>query len=441
MSPTVPDIAHLLIALGLLLVAAHAVGHLFALLRQPRVIGELVGGLLLGPTLLGTLAPGTEAWLFPATGTVPTVVGWFSQMGLLLLMFCSGVEMRSIFARDERRLVAWVTVTGLAIPFAAGLAAFRLADANALIGSAHSRPALLLVFALAIAVTSIPVISRIMFDLGIIDTRFARIVLGVAVLEDVVVYVVLAIALGLAAASDGDSFGLPALLGLSEASPASMALHTVVTLAFFVAMLTIGTSTYAWSRRQGWNLLVRGNPIGYHLVFLFAGTLACVLLGITPMFGAFLAGIAASATRDPADVAARESIKSFSFAFFVPIYFAVVGLQLDLLRDLDLGFFAWFLLLACVVKSGSVFLGARLGGEPRTGAWSLAIATNARGGPGIVLASVTFAAGIISSSLFAALVMLAVVTSMLAGTWLARMVRLGTLPREQRRVFPLDRIV
>jgi Kef-type K+ transport system membrane component KefB len=428
---TGPEVAHLLLALGLLLVAAHAVGHAFTLLRQPRVIGELAGGLLLGPTLLGAVSPRAESWIFAGTGPTSSVISWSSQLGLLLLMFCSGAEMRSVFRRDERRVVAWVTVLGVALPFLVGLGAFRLIDSSALIGPAHSRPALVLVFALAIAVTSIPVISRIMLDLGIIETSFARVVLGVAVLEDVIVYVVLAVALGLAAAPGDEQLGVAAALGLSPSSAPAIAVHTTVTVVFFALMLTIGARAFCWLRARSWNLLARSNEIAYHLVFVFAATLACVVLGITPLFGAFLAGIAASSAREPADVAARESVKAFSVAFFVPIYFAVVGLQLDLLRDLDLLFFAGFLLLACVVKSASVYLGARLGGEGRSGATNLAVALNARGGPGIVLASVTYAAGVISAEFCATLVMLAVVTSMLAGSWLGRVTRLGRPLREE----------
>ena len=433
MATSGPEVAHLLLALGLLLVAAHGVGHVFTLLRQPRVIGELTGGLLLGPTLLGTLSARTESWVFPGSGSTANVLGWFSQLGLLLPMFCSGSEMRSMFRRDERRVVISVTVAGVALPFLAGLAAFRVIDSSALMGTAHSRTALVLVFALAIAVTSIPVISRIMLDLGIIESSFARVVLGVAVLEDVIVYVVLAVALGLAAAPGGEQFGLPAALGLSASSALAIVLHTAMTVTFFVLMLTVGAKSFCWSRRLRWNVLAQSNPIAYHLVFLFAATLACLLLGITPLFGAFLAGIAVSLDREPLDVAARESVKAFSFAFFVPIYFAIVGLQLDLLHDLDVAFFAGFLLLACAVKSASVYLGARLAGEIRSAAANLAVAANARGGPGIVLASVAYGAGVISAQFCAALVMLAVVTSMLAGTWLGHVVRLGQPLRGEPR--------
>jgi Kef-type K+ transport system membrane component KefB len=167
------------------------------------------------------------------------------------------------------------------------------------------------------------------------------------------------------------------------------------------------------------------NPLAYLLLFIFGGALLCIVLGVTALFGAFLAGIAASAAKGPKVVAARESIRSISFAFFIPVYFATVGLQLDLVRHFDVVFFAWFLLFACLAKSGSVYLGARLAGEGSRASRNLAIATNARGGPGIVLASVTYAAGIISQEFYAALVMLALVTSMLAGTWLGHIVRSG----------------
>jgi len=431
MGTTGPEVAQVLAAVGLLLVAAHGVGHAFAGLRQPRVIGELIGGVLLGPTVLGTVAPGAQAWLFPTEGSAAIVLGWSSQLGLLLLMFCSGVEMRSVLRRDERRVVAWVTVTGVALPFLAGVVAFRLVDSSELLGEARSETALLLVFALAIAVTSIPVIARIMLDLGVIETSFARVVLGVAVLEDVVVYVVLALALGMAVTPTGETFGLPGMLGLDPGSILALGLHTSVTIAFFVVMLTVAGTAFSWSRRQRWNVVANGNPIAYQLVFLLGSTLTCLLLGITPMFGAFLAGIAASAERTEGGNQAHESIKAFSFAFFVPLYFAGVGLQLDLFHDLDPVFFGWFLLLACCVKSTSVYVGARLGGETPPGARNMAIATNARGGPGIVLASVTYAAGIISVEFYASLVMLAVVTSMLAGAWLGRTVRLGKPLRDE----------
>jgi Kef-type K+ transport system membrane component KefB len=99
--------------------------------------------------------------------------------------------------------------------------------------------------------------------------------------------------------------------------------------------------------------------------------------------------------------------------------------RLDLAHHYDAVFFLWFLALATVAKTASVYAGARLGGEPRAGAWNLGVAMNARGGPGIVLATVTYAAGVIDQEFYAALVLLAIVTSLAAGSWLGRLVRVG----------------
>jgi len=113
------------------------------------------------------------------------------------------------------------------------------------------------------------------------------------------------------------------------------------------------------------------------------------------------------------------------------IYFAIVGLQLDLVRGFSPGFFLLFLLLACAIKGGSVYLGARLAGQASASSWNLAVALNARGGPGIVVASVAYGAGIIGQPFYAVLVMLAIVTSLFAGSWLAHVPRERLLTQEQ----------
>ncbi len=433
------EMAGVLVVLGLLVSAAHVVGHLFTLAHQPRVIGEIVGGLILGPTVLGALLPAWQAALFTGSTAGTAVVGWSAQLGLLLLMFCSGAEMRTTFEHGERRLVAMVAVAGVTVPFAAGLLVVVALDPAGLMGPAHDATALTLVFGLAVAVTSIPVISRIMVDLGIIDTSFARVVLGIAVLEDVVVYVVLALALGLVTMPDGDVFGVPALLGLRPGSPATLTFHVIATLGFLAAMVLLGSRGYRRLRRSQWNLLASSSPVAFDLVFLFGATLGALALGITPMFGAFLAGIATTrGNRDDAvphaedGAQTRAAIRTFSFAFFVPVYFAAVGVQLDLLHRFDPMFFAWFTVFACAVKSASAYAGARLAGEPPRGSGHIALATNARGGPGIVLASVSFGAGIVSEEFFTSLVLLAIATSLVTGTWLGRIVRSGRPLREER---------
>jgi Kef-type K+ transport system membrane component KefB len=426
---------HVLLALGLLLIAAHGVGFLFAWARQPRVIGEILGGLLLGPTVLGQIAPGVMETAFPESDRVTLpVLGAVYQLGLLLLMFCSGLEVRSSFQKGERRTALFITIAGTIIPFVLGLGLLfsgsatdiAFLDTSRFHGDRATDPAFLLVFAVAIAVTSIPVISRIMFDLGLLETAFARIVLGAAVIEDIALYIVLAIALGMAGAADGAApvFGLEGMLGIEPASLGSTIYHVIAPLAFIGGALSLGPALFERARRSRFNLLARSSPIAFLLVVMLFMTGICALLGVTPMFGAFVGGMVIGSLNE--DLAgARAAIKEFSFAFFVPVYFAIVGLKLDLDRDFEVLYFVFFLVFACAAKSISVYWGARAAQESKSGALNLAVAMNARGGPGIVLASVAYDAGIVNEPFYAKLVMLAIVTSLMAGTWLERIVQRG----------------
>ena len=430
MTLTTNDLAHLLLALAVLLAFAHGMGFLFIRLRQPRVIGEILGGLVLGPTVFGELAPELQRIVFPDTpgDATMTVLGAIYQLGLLLLMFCSGLEIRSAFRRGERKTALAVTLTGTLFPFCLGLALLPFLDMEAFRGSAGNEDAFLLVFAVAVAVTSIPVISKILFDLGIVETDFARIVLSAAVLEDIILYVVLAIALGMVVEGHGagptQAFSLVGILGLGEQTEWRILYHVVATVGFFAVSLLLGPRLYRLAEVARLNILRNSSPVAYQLLFLLVMTGAAVFLGIAPMFGAFVAGmIASTSTQDPTDT--RSTIKTFSFAFFIPVYFAIVGWRLNLLHAFDLPFFIFFLAFACLAKAASVWFGARLAGESRAGALNLAVAMNARGGPGIVLASLAFDAAIVSESFYAILVMLAIVTSLLAGSWLDHVVRSG----------------
>jgi Kef-type K+ transport system membrane component KefB len=433
------ETAQLLISLALILVSAHVFGQIFARLRQPRVIGEIVGGLVLGPTFLLRLFPGALGWVFPSSGALPVILGAIYQLGLLLLMYCSGAEMRSLFGRGERKTVLAITAGGILVPFVAGLLLVTAIGTGSLRGEHGSDASFILVFGIAIAITSIPVISRILMDLGIIGTSFARIVLAAAVIEDVVLYVMLAVALGIAQSSSGSLFGLPALLHLSPDSAANVAYHVVAEAGCLALALVGGPRLFRWSLRFRHNLLGRSSPIAFQLAFLLMLTAACVVLGVVPLFGAFVAGIIAGTTATESAIEARESIKRFSFAFFVPIYFALVGFQLDLIGGFDVWFFVGLLAFATVVKALSVYASARVAGETHAGGLNLAMAMNARGGPGIVLATVAFDAGIVSRSFFTSLVMLVIVTSLIAGAWLGRVVRSGgPLRGNERAGAPLD---
>ncbi|HWE92034.1 MAG TPA: cation:proton antiporter [Pseudonocardiaceae bacterium] len=419
------DLAHFFLAVALLLVLAHVLGSAFALLRQPRVIGEILGGLLLGPTVLGLVAPRAQAALLPGTGAAGAGLGVLSELGLLLLMFLSGREVLAYRSTGPQRTVLTVTLTGLALPLAGGLAAAQLVNYTGFVGAHGNRTTFALVFGMGVAVTSIPVISRIMLDLGILHTRFARVTLSVAVLEDVVLYVAVAVILGLAGSSSGAVFGLWSLFH-NPSTTATTLYYVLASLVFLGVFMPLGRPIFAALANSRLNLIERRSPAAFRLIFLLLLVLACIFLGINPIFGAVLAGASAAGADNRCADKARwaeaerswDAIKRFSLALFVPLYFAVVGVQLDLVHHFPVLFFMGFLVLGCVAKAVSVWLGARLAGESNRESTHLAVALNARGGPGIVLATVTLSAGVINEDFFTTLVVLSIVTSQFAGLWL-----------------------
>ena len=424
MSLSSSDLTHLIAATVLLLVAAHGFGRLFARFRQPRVAGEILGGLLLGPSLFDLVAPDWHRAVFQSGAATRAGLGIGYQLGLLLLMYCSGAELRKLLVRGERKPILGIAVVGNAVPFLAGLAFVGLYDTSRFLGPAGDRFSYALAFALAIAVTSIPVISRIMADLGILGSRFARIVLSVAVLEDLVIYVVLNIALARVAAGNAEGFSLPATLGIEPASALGNGYYIAATLAFFLLPVVAGPGLAQRLADRRGNVLHRASPIAFQLVFMLVLAGLASFLGVAPIFGALVAGILAGELRGR-DLEARQAITSVSSAVVVPLYFAMVGLRLDLVSSFEPLFFLFLLGFACLVKSVSCYAGARMVGEGRVGARNLAVALNARGGPGIVLASVALDAGIIEASFYTMLVMLALVTSVIAGSWLEAVLKRG----------------
>jgi Kef-type K+ transport system membrane component KefB len=438
------DLARLLIALAILLLAAHGVGSLFSRFGQPAAIGEILGGVLLGPSALAAISPTVQHWIFPASGPSAAALGAVYQLGLLLLMFAAGTQMRRLVQRDAARTVGLIASFGLVLPFAAGLGLVTALGAARFIGPAANHPALTLVFGMAVAVTSIPVISRIMHDLGLLRTRFARIVLCVAVIEDVVLYVVLAVAVGLVPTSGSTAFGLPTALSIHGLAQNGI-YHTAVAVVFLGVALTVGGRVYRSLITTRANPLARRSPVAFQLLWMLALSAGALALGLVPLYGAFVAGISVAIADDsiadsaPGDHAPpdRNTLTGISFGFFIPVYFAIIGLRLDLIHHFDPLFFLGFLVFACLAKAASVYAGARLSRESRFVSASLAIAMNARGGPGIVLASTAYAAGIINETFFVSLVMLSVVTSLLAGSWLERIAtRLGGTGKLSRQPAP-----
>ena len=274
------DLAAVVIALAVIVMSAHLLGHVFERLRQPRLVGEILAGVLLGPFVLGTVAPeASEAILGTEGSTTATVLGFTYWLGLLLLMFISGTEVRRVLAQENRKPTAWILAIGTPLPFFIALGIGTMLPLDRLMGPVSDETSVMLVLAIAVAVTSIPVISRIFFDLRILHTRFASIVLGTALLEDIALWTVLAVATALAA---------PTEMGRDLAT--SVTEHIGVTLAFMGAGLFLAPALLKRLHRARWNVIAFASPVGYAILVLLAYAAVAALLEVNLVFAAFLAG-------------------------------------------------------------------------------------------------------------------------------------------------------
>lgn len=433
---TSDQLAPILVSLTVLVGCAHVLGHVFQRLRQPRLIGEIATGIVLGPFVLGRVAPGVSAALFGGQGSVEEttgiVLGFCAWLGLLLLMFLSGSEARRVLTGENRRPTAWILFVGTPLPFVVALLVGSFLPLGSLTGSASSRPAVLLVLAIAVAVMSIPVISRIFHDLGTLHTRFASIVLGVAIVEDIVLWAALALATSLATSSAGEQVAEP------------VTSHVATTAAYMIVGLFVAPRFVRRLHGARWNLVEDDTPVGYAVLLMLAYAAVASLLGVNVVFAAFLAGFGFvggfSGSGRVRYAAALEAIGTVAFAVFVPLYFVVVGSELRFGGGFSLGLVIAFLVGSSALRLASVGLAAGLAGFRGLDTVNLAVASNARGGPGIVLASVAFGAGIISGPFFTTLVLTAILTSQLAGVWLGYVLRRGwPLLSEEGVVTPILR--
>ena len=216
-----------------------------------------------------------------------------------------------------------------------------------------------------------------------------------------------------------------AMAGKTVLNSREMSVHLISTIGFFGLGLTILPRMVKRINKSRFNVIAKHSPVAYTIAVLLGYCVVAGALDVSVVFAAFLAGFAVVHKKRRLFSEALDAIGKVSFAFFIPAYFAIVGLKLDLVRGVSLSMMAAFIVGSCVVKILSVSLAGRLAGFRGLDLINLAITTNARGGPGIVLASVAFEAGIISPKFYTTLVLAAVLTSQMAGAWLDYVLRRG----------------
>jgi len=324
-------------------------------------------------------------------------------MGLTILMFVSGFEVQKSISRSDSKIILAILLGSTIIPFAAGWLAPSFYDFSKYLGPANNMLALQIIIAIAVAVTSIPVISKIFMDLKVMDSRFAKIVLATATIHDVLLWVALAVATG--------------LIAHNEFSFSSIFLNIAITLAFFIIAILAVPKILKFINSFRTNLLVRSSVSGYILFICFIFAAVASLLDVNIVFGALLAGMAVGMVPDEKFIKAREHIKEIGLSFFIPVYFAIVGLKLDLIQYFDPIFFFGFLIFTTFFQLLGTIIACRFLRIDWRSSFNFGVAMSTRGGPGIVLATVAFDLGIINENFFSTLVLIAIVTSLLAGLW------------------------
>lgn len=394
------NLGHIFLAILTLLFFAHLFGHVFSKLHLPRVIGEICGGLFLGPSGLGMISPEIYNTLFnsfPEQGKILSLLYW---VGLVLLMLIAGFKVNHSPGFKDQKLVANLVISATLFPILGGILYYHLYDFTPYQGKASSDLSMAIIVCISIAVTSIPVISKMFIDLGIIHSRFAKIVLATSTIQDLILWVALGIA-------------------IKTASQAETPIYSValISFAFLGGSLVIGPYLANFMSQLNGNFLLASSPIGYILGICFFMAIFANLLGVNIAFGGLMAGIIISTLPKDTFQAARDSISEFSLAFFIPIYFAIVGLKINLPAYFDMNLFVTFLFISSLLETGSVFLALMIMKMSWLTSLNFGLAMNTRGGPGIVIASIAYEFSIINEAFFVVLILAAIITSLASGIW------------------------
>lgn len=405
----------LLLSVGVLLGAARLLGELAQSIRQPAVLGELLAGVVLGPSVLGFWARSLQQALFPPSGPVTTALNGFSNVALVLYLLVAGTEVDLSAVWRQGRTVALVALCGLAVPFALG--ATLALQAGRFLGADAARDPLVFVlfFATALSISALPVIVRTLKDLGVLRSDLGVVVVPAAIAQDLLGWILFAVVVGLMGAGGGHDGAGRTLLGA---------------IAFAAAMLTAGR--WLLHRLLPW-IQAFGSWPGGVLGFTASAGLLCAALtewiGVHAVFGSFLFGVAIGDSRHLRR-ATRATLEQFVSFVFAPLFFAGIGLRTDFSAHLDLGLVAVVTLVASIGKLLGGGLGARLAGHGARQALAVGVALNSRGAMEVILGLLALKLGIIGEPLFVALVAMALITSGVAPPLLHAILRI----RQPRRV-------
>lgn len=410
------DLIVFFLEISVMLAIALSFRQLARMLNLPLVIGELIGGILLGPTAFGALAPKAYAWLFPTAGPAVVTRDSVIRLGLLFFLFCAGLEVNLAHLRRRGLSIAWTSILGIVVPFALGFSLVQFVPA--IWGHSVEQKFLALFIGTALSISALPVIARILMDLHLMKKELGVVVMSAAMIDDLIGWSLFAVILS--------------ITNPNGASSRSLWINLLLVLFLFASFLTAGR--WAGQRSLRWMQSRPTWPNGFigvtSVIVLLAAAMA-EAIGIHAVFGAFLVGVALAQTSDRRHEA-HEMVHHFVMSFFAPIYFVSVGLQADFARNFDLPLVILMLVVACLGKIGGVTLGGWLAKMPLKQALAVGFGMNARGAMGMILASVALEHKLIDQRIFVALIVMALVTSLSSGPFMQRLLALRPAAEEGR---------
>jgi len=403
------DVLVFLVSLAALLGSARLLGEGARRLGLPAVAGEIVSGILIGRTVLGRIAPQAFAWTFPE-GTPKILLSGYTTVAVMLLLVVAGLEIDLTVVRKSGRVVFLTSALGLVLPFLLGWGTgLILPDSD--LADPDRRGLHAAFLGIALSISALPVIARTLLDLGLMKTDIGLIILSSAVLDDVIGWI-----------------GFSVLSRQFVTAGAISWSHVAVSIfltALFVAVGLLIVRPIAdrlLARIQTSGDVANGSVLSLIMILALLGGAATQALGVHAVFGAFVMGIAIGDSPRLRE-RTRQTLHEFVTSVFTPVFFGSMALRLDFAKAFDLRLVVTIFVVASLAKVIGCAVGARMTGIAWREAYAIGFGMNSRGAMEILLAMLAMEAGIINEKVFVALVIMAVLTSMLSGPALIRLLR------------------
>jgi len=382
-----------------LMLVGRLLGEAMLRLRQPAVMGQLIAGLLLGPSFFGLLFPDVQHALFPKNPEQKAMIDAISQFGILLLLLLTGMETDLKLVRQTGRASVFASLMGIIIPFICGVGLGEMLP-DSLLPDPGKRLITSLFLGTALSIASVKIVAMVVREMNFMRRVVGQVILASAIIDDSVGWIIVSIIFSLA------------LHGSIE--PASLARSVIGTAAFMVASLTIGRRLVSFAIRWVNDYFVSEFAV-ITAILIIMGLMALItyLIGVHTVLGAFVAGLLIGES----PILTRhidEQLRGLITAFFAPVFFGIAGLTADLtiLADPKIALLtAGLVMVASVGKFAGAFAGAELGGLTRREGFALACGMNARGSTEVIIATVGLSMGALNQDLFTMIVAMAVVTT------------------------------